>query len=821
MRTRFDAGARRIEIDIERAGSQLIRVRDDGCGLDARGSAARARAPRYQQDRDARGPRAASLSFGFRGEALPSIGSVARLRMLSRRADASQALRADVSMAAFARRSIPAAHPPGTSVEVRDLFYNVPARRKFVRSRRAPSSATFCARSSASRCRCRAWRCGCATTGASCSICPRPPIGRGDRAAHRSHSRAPSFAPLRCRSTQRIGPLRAARLARTAHRGARAARFAVLVRQRAARCATGCSLNAVRLGFPRRALPRPASELPAVSDARSARGRRQCAPEQARAALSRQPRGARWRVSRRRARARRHATRRRRTRRRPRESARSRRTWSASHAIDFGDRVAAAPALLEPAREAIYARSSFAAVQALAAAAPATQPQPLGVPIAQLHGLYILAQNREGLIVGRYACGPRARALRAAQGAVRGGGARPRSCCSSRCAMAAAEHEIEALLAERADLERLGFELERIAPERLAVRRVPVLLAHSDIADLLEQLARELAGDDSERPSSGWCGAPHPRQHRLPRRHSWPAHAQPGGDGCAVAADGADRARQPVQSRAADLDATCRCARSISCFCGDADGRGAVARQPRTLPLLVLTGPTGSGKSALRAGSWPSGLRRGAAWRSSASTRRRSTAAWTSAPPSRARQLRAQLPHHLIDIRDPAESYLGGEFVRDARAAIAAIHARGALPLLVGGTHAVSARAARRTGAAAAASPAAAQRDRCRRRRRAAGRRCTRSSRASIREAAARIAPQDAQRIQRALEVYRLTGVPHLALAARDARLRPRALSLAALCAAARVRATHAACSACSALRTRCCEAGLVDEVRRCMRAAI
>jgi len=55
-----------------------------------------------------------------------------------------------------------------------------------------------------------------------------------------------------------------------------------------------------------------------------------------------------------------------------------------------------------------------------------------------------------------------------------------------------------------------------------------------------------------------------------------------------------------------------------------------------------------------------------------------------TAKPSR--ELRAQVPHHLIDIRDPAESFSAGDFVREARAAIAAIRARGALPLLVGGT---------------------------------------------------------------------------------------------------------------------------------------
>src|SRR2546430_17538258 len=75
----------------------------------------------------------AITTLGFRGEALPSIGSVSRPRIVSRASGADQAaeLIVDGGTVGPAR---PAAHPPGTSVEVRDLFFNVPARRKFVRS---------------------------------------------------------------------------------------------------------------------------------------------------------------------------------------------------------------------------------------------------------------------------------------------------------------------------------------------------------------------------------------------------------------------------------------------------------------------------------------------------------------------------------------------------------------------------------------------------------------------------------------------------------------------------------------------------------------
>ncbi len=72
-------------------------------------------------------------TLGFRGEALPSIGSVARVRVVSCAQAAEQG--AEISCDGGALSAVrPAAHPRGTTVEVRDLFYNVPARRKFVRS---------------------------------------------------------------------------------------------------------------------------------------------------------------------------------------------------------------------------------------------------------------------------------------------------------------------------------------------------------------------------------------------------------------------------------------------------------------------------------------------------------------------------------------------------------------------------------------------------------------------------------------------------------------------------------------------------------------
>ena len=129
----IDAGAQSIEVDIEQGGKQRIRVRDDGIGI--------------QQDelslalsRHATS-KIASLedleqisSLGFRGEALPSIASVSRLQLSSRTAsvDSGWSVQGDGSDQLL--KTMPIAHTPGTTVDVKDLFFNTPARRKFMRT---------------------------------------------------------------------------------------------------------------------------------------------------------------------------------------------------------------------------------------------------------------------------------------------------------------------------------------------------------------------------------------------------------------------------------------------------------------------------------------------------------------------------------------------------------------------------------------------------------------------------------------------------------------------------------------------------------------
>ena len=129
----LDSGARRIDVEVEQGGVKLLRVRDDGGGISADDlplALARHATSKIRELEDLEGV----LSLGFRGEALASISSVARLTLTSRTADATEAWQVETEGRDMTPRVQPAAHPVGTSVEVRDLFFNTPARRKFLKA---------------------------------------------------------------------------------------------------------------------------------------------------------------------------------------------------------------------------------------------------------------------------------------------------------------------------------------------------------------------------------------------------------------------------------------------------------------------------------------------------------------------------------------------------------------------------------------------------------------------------------------------------------------------------------------------------------------
>lgn len=130
----LDAGATRVDIDLEEGGVRLIRIRDNGGGIAA--EQLPLAVSRHATSKIASLDDLESVAtLGFRGEALPSIASVSRFTLASRRADDEHGSALQIEGGKLGDVT-PRAHAPGTTVEVRELFYNVPARRKFLRAER-------------------------------------------------------------------------------------------------------------------------------------------------------------------------------------------------------------------------------------------------------------------------------------------------------------------------------------------------------------------------------------------------------------------------------------------------------------------------------------------------------------------------------------------------------------------------------------------------------------------------------------------------------------------------------------------------------------
>ncbi|MFL6575065.1 MAG: DNA mismatch repair endonuclease MutL [Povalibacter sp.] len=133
----LDAGARRVDVEIEEGGVKLCKIRDDGSGIE-RDELVLALSRHATSKITSIDDLERVGTLGFRGEALPSIASVSRMKLTSRTAGNSSAFSVSSDNGVLSEVA-PAAHPAGTTIEVRDLFFNVPARRKFLRAERTES----------------------------------------------------------------------------------------------------------------------------------------------------------------------------------------------------------------------------------------------------------------------------------------------------------------------------------------------------------------------------------------------------------------------------------------------------------------------------------------------------------------------------------------------------------------------------------------------------------------------------------------------------------------------------------------------------------
>src|SRR5579883_244850 len=486
----LDAGARRVEIDIERGGVGLVRVRDDGAGLAAQ-ELPLALARHATSKTASLDELEAVATLGFRGEALPSIAAVSRLRMASRVAEAQHGFEITAEAGAVSAPR-PCAQPPGTVVEVRELFFNVPARRKFVRSDATEAShiARLAERLALSR----------ADVSFRLRNAERVLLdARADPArssAGEARVRAvlgEEFLARALRIEHAAGPVSLAGWIGlpTASRAQPDEQY-WFVNGRSVR--DRLLMNAVRLAYrdvlyhgrhPAYVLylmldPRwvdvnahPTKLEVRFRDARQIHDFVMRAVERALAA-TRPARDAAAAADAARTMAATDAPRLRPDAARPREWTRS--PWALAGAVrDAG------PASFEGAG----LESGPAAVSDAAA------DHPLGTALAQLHGLYIVAQSRDGLIlVDMHAAHERVlyeqlKAQYAASGV-------PSQQLIEPILVHLKPHELDAVLERRAEWERAGFDVSAMGPAQLAVRRVPALLGGQDIVRVVRAMLADL-----------------------------------------------------------------------------------------------------------------------------------------------------------------------------------------------------------------------------------------------------------------------------------------------------------------------------------------
>lgn len=471
----LDAGAHHIEIDVGRGGVGHIRVRDDGCGLTS--DELPLAICRHATSKIAALEDLESITtLGFRGEALPSIGSVARLRLATRAAaqDHGYELSVDGGDIGEVR---PVAHPQGTTVEVHDLFFNVPARRRFVRSEATELGhiARLVERLALAR-----FDVAFRLSSGSRVLLDAPVAATRDQDEARLGTvLGKEFAPRALTLQHHAGPVELAGWLGlpTASRAQPDQQF-WYVNGRAVR--DRLLMNAARLAY-RDVLysgRHAAYVLYLTLDPRLVDVNAHPSKLEVRFRDSRQIHDFVFRAA---------------------------------------EKVLAAtrPNLVTPAVVADFQGSFTAEVAqtlplALAEPFPNLSPaadlpsrgprrdepaiQPLGTALAQLHGIYILAQTPDALILVDMHAGHE-RVLYERYKAAAANSVAASQQLLEPLVVELKPHELEAVLERRADWERSGFELEALGPGSLALRRIPALLAGENIAAIVSAVARDLELD--------------------------------------------------------------------------------------------------------------------------------------------------------------------------------------------------------------------------------------------------------------------------------------------------------------------------------------
>jgi DNA mismatch repair protein MutL len=496
----LDAGATRIEIDIERGGVALVRVRDDGGGIPA------AELPmalaRHATSKIASLDELEAVStLGFRGEALPSIGAVSRLRIVSRAAGADQGAEISVDGGALAALR-PAAHPAGTSVEVRDLFFNVPARRKFVRSDATELGhiARLVERLVLSR-----FDVSFRLRHGTRVLLDEPDVeGAAAELTRVGRTLGTDFPSAAIAIRHAAGPVMLSGWAGVpTHSRAQPDQQFWFVNGRSVR--DQLLMNAVRLAY-RDVLyhgRHAAYVLYLTLDPKLVDVNAHPAKLEVRFRDSRQIHDFVF-----------HALERALADTRPQAPAERALALpqfaarylpggppAAVHAVAGAMSGAAAPyaaalPLYEPARDpwAIGAAIAEAPAMAPAPADSTADEHPLGSAVGQLHGIYILAQSRAGLVlVDMHAAHERVLYEKLKAERVQGSPASQQ--LLEPLVLSLKAHELEALLEQRADWERSGFELDALSATRLVLRRVPAFLKAADIPRIVTSLVQDLALD--------------------------------------------------------------------------------------------------------------------------------------------------------------------------------------------------------------------------------------------------------------------------------------------------------------------------------------